>query len=119
MGGRKRVTDIRKGTRLGPKDHLIKLIKSKCKPAWMTQADYENAPEHLMISELEVNGNILITILLSPKDFPRHELKALYKKRGHVELNLRNIKTTLGMETLTCKTPIMIEKEMWVAYNLI
>jgi len=36
-------------------------------------------------------------------------------------LDIRIIKTTLGMETLSCKTPQM-EKEMWVyllAYNLI
>ena len=44
------------------------------------------------------------------------------KQRWHIELDLRNIKTTLGMETLSCKTPAMNEKEMWVhflAYNLI
>ena len=37
-------------------------------------------------------------------------------------MDIRNIKTTLGMETLSCKTPEMGEKEMWVyllAYNLI
>jgi hypothetical protein len=39
-----------------------------------------------------------------------------------VELDLRNIKTTLGMEPLRCKTPEMALKELWVyllAYNLI
>jgi len=39
-----------------------------------------------------------------------------------VELDLRNIKTTLGMETLGCKTPAMAIKEIWaylLAYNLI
>jgi hypothetical protein len=38
------------------------------------------------------------------------------------QVDLRHIKTTLGMETLSCKTPPMCEKEMWVymlAYNLI
>jgi len=37
-------------------------------------------------------------------------------------LDIRNLKTTLGMTTLSCKTPEMGEKEMWVyllAYNLI
>ena len=37
-------------------------------------------------------------------------------------MDIRNIKTTLGMETLSCKTPQMGKKEMWVyllAYNLI
>jgi IS4 transposase len=49
-------------------------------------------------------------------------LKALYRERWQVELDLRSIKTTLGMETLSCKTPSMAEKEVWVyllAYNLI
>ncbi len=37
-------------------------------------------------------------------------------------MDLRNIKTTLGMERLRCKTPEMAIKELWVyllAYNLI
>lgn len=122
LGARKRVTDFRQGKRLGPKDHLIQLIKPKRKPDWMTQEDYDSAPDYLTIREFKIKGKILITTLLSPKAFPRHELKALYQKRWHVEVDLRNIKTTLGMETLSCKTPEMAEKEMWVyflAYNLI
>ena len=122
FGARKRTTDFRKGKRLGSKDHLIELIKPKRKPEWMKQEEYDRAPDLLTIRELRVNGKILITTLLSPKEFPKHELKELYKNRWHVEVDLRNIKTTLGMETLTCKTPDMIVKEMWVyflAYNLI
>lgn len=122
LGARKRVTDFRQGKRIGCKDHLIELTKPKQKPYWMTQEDYDCAPDFLTIRELKIKGKILITTLLSPKIFPRQELEALYKKRWHVEVDLRNIKTTLGMETLSCKTPDMIEKEMWVyllAYNLI
>ena len=46
----------------------------------------------------------------------------LYGHRWHVELDLRNIKTTLGVEVLRCLTPQMVAKEFWVnwlAYNLI
>ncbi|MCC6202689.1 MAG: transposase [Gammaproteobacteria bacterium] len=49
-------------------------------------------------------------------------LKALYRSRWHVELDLRSIKTTLGLEVFSCKTPEMATKEIWVyllAYNLI
>lgn len=63
-----------------------------------------------------------MTTLCDPTTAPRQELKALYRSRWQVELDIRSIKTTLGMETLTCKTPEMAEKEMWVyflAYNLI
>lgn len=122
LGARKRVTDFRKGKRLGCKDHLIQLAKPLRKPGWMAQGNYDGAPDFLTLRELKVEGKILITTLLSAKKFLRHELKALYKRRWHIEVDLRNIKTTLGMETLSCKTPEMAEKEMWVyflAYNLI
>ena len=49
-------------------------------------------------------------------------LKVLYRSRWNVELDIRNIKTTMSMETLRCKTPEMAMKELWVyllAYNLI
>ena len=122
LGARKRVTDFRKGERLGHKDHLIQLARPKCKPDWMRQEDYDSAPDSITIRELKVKDKVLITTLLSSNVFPRYELKALYQRRWHVEVDLRHIKTTLGMETLSCKTPEMAEKEMWVyflAYNLI
>jgi len=122
MGARKLSTDFRKGKRLGQKDHLVELFKPKNKPDWMTQAQYDVAPDSLVIRELKTGGKVIITTLLSPKQASKKQLKALYKDRWHVELDLRNIKTTLGMEKLSCKTPQMIEKEMWVyflAYNLI
>ncbi len=60
--------------------------------------------------------------MLSSKYITKNEIKELYKKRWNIELDFRNIKTTLGMESLSCKTPEMAIKEMWVyflAYNLI
>jgi len=38
------------------------------------------------------------------------------------ELYLRDIKITMGMDILSCKTPEMMEKELWmhiIAYNLV
>ncbi len=46
----------------------------------------------------------------------------LYGERWNVELNLKHLKTTLGMEVLRCKTPQMVPKELYVyllAYNLL
>ena len=57
-----------------------------------------------------------------PKRYKKGELKKLYKQRWQIEINFRHIKTTLGMDVLSCKTPEMVEKEIWVylmAYNLI
>jgi len=122
LGARKRVTDFRKGKRLGSKDHLIELTKPKKKPSWMEQDQYDSTPETLVIRELCIKGKVLITTLLSPKEASKAELKSLYKKRWQIEVDFRNIKTTMGMETLSCKTPEMSEKEIWIyflAYNLI
>jgi hypothetical protein len=121
-GSRKRSTDFRKGEKLGVRDHLIVLIKPKKKPDWMSQDEYDRAPSTLKVREFKAGGKIMITTFLCPKDAPKSVLKVLYRSRWNVELDLRNIKTTLGMETLRCKTPEMAIKELWVyllAYNLI
>ena len=121
-GARKRSVDFRKGEKLGKKDHLITYEKPKVKPSWMSQEDYDAAPKTLTVRELEAGHKILVTTLLSPKIASKKSLKDLYQQRWHVELDLRNIKTTLGMETLSCKTPDMVEKEIWIyllAHNLI
>lgn len=121
-GARKRSTDFRCGEWLGQRDHLIELSKPKRKPDWMTQEDYNRAPDTLKVRELHAGGKILVTTLLCAKKSPKTALKLLYQSRWHVELDLRNIKATLGLGILSCKTPAMAEKEIWVyllAYNLI
>ena len=46
----------------------------------------------------------------------------LCRRRWLVELDIRAIKKTLGMDVLRCQSPAMVRTEMWVcllAYNLI
>ena len=122
FGARRRSTDFAKGEALGARDHLIELVKPAQRPDWMSQYEYDQAPATLKVRECEVGGKILVTTLLDPNQTPKGVLKALYRQRWHVELDLRNIKTTLGMEHLRCRTPAMAIKELWVymlAYNLI
>lgn len=64
----------------------------------------------------------MVTILVDARIYLKHQLKVLYKQRWNVELDLRDIKTTLGMQRLRCKTPDMAIKALWVyllAYNLV
>jgi hypothetical protein len=122
QGARRRGTDFRRGQRLGARDHLIELRKPLLKPDWMTPEHYARAPASLTVRELATGGKVLVTTLLCPSQTPKAALKALYRQRWHVELDLRHLKTTLGMELLSCKTPAMAQKEIWVyllAYNLI
>lgn len=121
-GGRKKTVDFRKGKSIGAKDHLITYRKPAQKPDWMTDEAYAQAPEEIQVRELQTDKKVLVTTLLSADEATKDELKKLYKLRRHVELDLRNIKTILGMEVFSCKSPDMVEKEMWVyflAYNLI
>ena len=121
-GSRQRTTDFRRGQRLGAHDHLIVLPKPLLKPDWMSQTDYDQAPQSLTVRELRTGGKTLVTTFNCPKHTSKAALKSLYRSRWHVELDLRNIKTTLGMEQLSCQTPAMAIKEIWVyllAYNLI
>ena len=64
----------------------------------------------------------LVTTLLDPELYAAQDLVALYVRRWRLELCLRDLKTTMGMEELRCKTPDMAEKELLaylVAHNLI
>ena len=122
QGARQRCTDYRRGCKLGVRDHLMTLSKPKTKPDWMSQTDYDRAPTALQVRELSMDRKTLVTTLCCPKGTSKAALKALYRERWHIELDLRNIKTTLGMERLSCRTAAMVVKEIWVyllAYNLI
>lgn len=121
-GARRRSTDFRRGTRLGPKDHLITLTKPKRKPHWMSAQDYDRAPDHVTVRETRAGGKILVTTMCDARAWPKQQIKALYQQRWDVELNFRHLKETLNMAPLRSKTPRMNEKQLWVtllAYNLI
>lgn len=121
-GARRKNTDFRRGQKLAQRDHLITLIKPKIRPSWMTEIDYQAAPESITVRELKAGGKIMVTTMTCAKTYPKDSLKSLYKNRWSVEVDLRDIKDTLGMNILSCKSPEMAVKEIWVyllAYNLI
>ena len=116
-----RITDFRRGQALGTRDHVVRWAKPQ-RPDWMTPEQYAAFPDELTVREAKVDGQILVTTMLNPRTVRKGELSKLYERRWNVELDIRNLKTTLGMDVLSCQTPQMNEKEMWVyllAYNLI
>lgn len=120
-GSRRASTDFRRGTRLGSRDHLIEWQKP-AKPEWMSADDYLRMPDTLQVREVAAGGRVLISTLRCPQQTPKSALKALYRDRWHIELDLRHIKDTLGMGVLSCRSPEMVRKEIFVyllAYNLI
>lgn len=118
----RRHTDFRKGQQLGTLDHVVVWNKPAMKPSWLSQEAFDELPETMQLREVRVGSKVLVSTLLSPDQVSAQGLKALYAQRWNVELDLRNIKTTLGLDRLVCKTPAMNEKQWCVgllAYNLV
>ena len=116
----KRITDFRRGQRIGKNDHIVQWPRPP-KPKAMNTDEYARYPEFITMREVEVNGRILVTTLLDPK-IATGALSSLYKMRWNIEVDFRTIKATLEMDVLRCKSQPMIEKEIavyFLAYNLV
>jgi hypothetical protein len=125
-----RLVDHGKAKRLGKHDHVI-TWERPVRPSWMDQDTYERMPTSLELRLLHVSVHEpgfrtesldIVTTLTNPKQYSRDDIADLYHKRWLAELDIRSIKSTMGMDDLRCKTPEMVRKEIWVcllAYNLI
>jgi hypothetical protein len=97
----------------------------------MGRAEYEAMPAQLSVRELRVRVKdktkrvrtlVIVTTLLDAKTYRAKELGDLFRQRWHAELDLRSLKSAMGMEMLRTKVPGMVRKEVAVhllAYNLI
>jgi hypothetical protein len=126
-----RTTTMRKGKIVGDCDKLVTWHKPKSCPKGLSKDEFDALPPSITVREIYYYIVIpgyrtarvsLITTLLDKEIYPTLEIVRLYYKRWDVELDLRHLKTTLGMDVLRCKTPSMIRKEIYVfllAYNLL
>jgi putative transposase len=125
-----REVDFKRSQRLGQGDHLITWTRPK-KPEWMDEETYQGMPATLQVRAFEVHVKqpgfrveqfIVITTLADARHYTKDDVAELYHQRWLVELDIRTLKITLGMDVLRCKTPEMVRKEAWtclLAYNLI
>ena len=123
-------TEFRRVRRLGPDDFLVRWTRP-AKPKWMDQETYERMPETLTVRQLRVQVKqpgfrveefLVVTTLTDAEAYTRDDLAELYHQRWLVELDIRAVKVTLGMDVLRCKSPEMVRREIWtclLAYNLI
>jgi hypothetical protein len=116
-----RITDFRRGKRLGKNDHMVQWPRPP-KPKTMSHEEYAGYPEFITMREVKVNGHIMVTTLIDPTFVSARALDALYKMRWSIEVDFRTIKATLEMDVLRCKSQPMVDKEMavyFLAYNLV
>jgi hypothetical protein len=126
-----RPDDLRKGRRLGKNDRLFVWPKPNQKPRWLAQSWWHKLPAQLTIRVLRFSLHrpgyrsaavTLVTTLVDPDCYPDREIARLYLRRWQVELWFRDIKTSMGMDVLRCKTPSMVHKELemfLIGYNFI
>jgi hypothetical protein len=129
----RRSVGVEEVKRLGRNDWLVHWRKSKTssRPEWVSQEQWESFPDRLLVRHVTVHVAVrgfrtqvitVATTLLDPKLYPARDLGELYRRRWFAELYLRDIKVSLGMDPLRCKSPAMVVKELTmylIAYNLV
>jgi Transposase DDE domain len=117
--------------RLGRWDQLVEYTKPTCKPKWIDEDTWATLPATLTVREVRyVTRQLghrtrlitLTTTLLDADAYPAADLAELYLSRWQIEVNIRHLKTTMGMEIVHCKTVDGVTKELCmyaIAYNLV
>lgn len=126
-----RLSDFRRGKRLGREDHVVDWHRPHSRPDWLTPEEFAALPLQMPLREVRVRVDIpgfrprslvVVTTLTDVGQYSRDEIAALYRQRWQAELDLRSIKSVMQMDVLRCQSPDMVRKELWVhllAYNLL
>ena len=98
--------------------------------SWMSQEEYEDMPEQLEIRLVDIvidqpgfrsKQFTVATTIIDRKVYSREWIASVYRSRWLVELDIRAIKCSLGMDIVRAKTPAMLKTEIWsclLTYNL-
>lgn len=126
-----RKVDFRKAKRLAKNDGLFVWTKGCDQSHILSAKEWRLLPAQITVRIIRFAATIrgfrsrritLVTTLLDPALYPAEQLIGLYARRWALELCFRDIKSTMGMEYLRCKSPEMAQKELLaylVAHNLI
>lgn len=126
--GRPKTRFVRK---LGPLDQRVEYFKPRQKPKWMSRKQYEALPASLILRELRYylpgKGQrtrvvTILTTLLDPRLHPAELVAHLYGLRWRVETHFKELKRTMKMHQIKCRTAEGVRKELLmhlITYNLI
>ncbi len=116
---------------VGRSDQIVAWRKPRQRPKWMTAEQFASLPEELIVREIRhricsagcrVHEVTLVTSLLDAERYPAAEVARLYELRWQVEVDLRDLKITLGLDVLKGHKVETLLKEMHVfvlVYNLV
>jgi hypothetical protein len=126
-----RRSDFRCGKRLSRNERLVQWRKPCPTAKTVSAQEWALLPEVLTLRLVRCQMNIpgfrtrqviVVTTLLDSQKYPPEALSQLYFRRWAMELSLRNLKTTLQMDQLSCKNPENLQREIrmhFLIHNLV
>ena len=124
-------SDFRRGQRLSKTERLVHWYKPKERARTISSEQWALLPAVLTLRLVRCRVSFrgfrtrqvtMVTTLLDSTQYPPSALGQLYLRRWAMELALRNIKTTLQMDYLSCKTPENLDREIrlhFLLHNLV
>jgi Transposase DDE domain len=115
----------------GLMDQVVEYFKPTDRPEWLSEEEYRSLPASIRVRELRYRVTApgfrtrevtVVTTLLDAARYPAREVAAVYGLRWSIELDLRHLKTTMGLDVLKCQSVEGVEKELAVfalVYNLV
>ena len=129
--GRHRTHAPRLVRRINEDDQIIEILKPRNRTAHMSPEEFALVPAKMTVRVVRFTVNLpgvrtrritLLTTLLDPDRYPARALAELYLTRWRIEINLRHLKRTMGMDRLRCQTVAGVIKELLVfaaVYNAV
>lgn len=121
----------RQAKKIGSSEWLVTWTRPPTPPDYLSEEVWAGVPPQITVRIIRVRLHLkgfrtqelwISTTLLDPIASPAEQIAQLYLRRWDMELCFRDLKTTMGMEELRCRSPAMIQKELLaflVAHNLI
>ena len=104
-------------------DQVIEIVKPHNRPDSITPEEFAKVPAKMVVRTVRyrVEGKgarsrevTLLTTLVDAKKYPAKDLAELYGTRWRIEVNLRHLKRTMGMERLKCQSVEGVKREMFM-----
>lgn len=117
--------------KISKNDKIIEYCKPKKAPSWMKQEDFDSLPKSIVVRWISYKVQragfrtkevSLLTTLIDHRPYPATAISELYQSRWEIETNFNHLKTTMGMDTLRCKSVDGVLKEIFafaIVYNLV
>lgn len=102
-------------------DQIVEIVKPHNRPKHVPAEVFAKIPSKMVVRAVRYTVEqaawrprsiTLITDFLDAEEYPAEELAALYLSRWRIEVNLRHLKRTLGMNRLKCRSIDGLRREM-------